>query len=321
MPPVGTRRTSFSLRSALGPLGTYLSDSNITDIFVNGELGLWLDRGKGAEKEEGWNLGVDEVKALAVSMIAAGGRHLDELNPCVDVRLAQGIRVHAVLAPISTVGPVLSIRIPRVQQVSFDDLVSWGLCSPAVQKTLHRLVAERKSVLITGPTGSGKTTLLAALMSLVPAGERIVTLEDVAELQIHHPHVISLETRQPNIEGAGGVDLERLIREALRMRPDRLVVGECRGPELRVLLSALNTGHDGGAGTVHASSLVDVPARLEALGATAGIEPRDLARQVVSAIDTVVHLGIHDGKRRIEQIGTLVLGTGGTLEVRSGISA
>lgn len=306
---------SFALRSAFGPISEYLDDPLVTDIFLNGGSGLWIDRGEGASRDLGWNRSAEEVKALAVSLIAAGGRHLDELNPCVDVRLAQGIRVHAVLAPVSTIGPVLSIRVPRVQRASLDDLVSRGLCSPAEQHALQKLIVGRKNMLITGPTGSGKTTLLAALMSLVPEQERIVTLEDVAELQIQHPHVVSLETRQSNIEGVGAIDLERLIREALRMRPNRLVVGECRGPELRVLLSALNTGHDGGAGTVHASSLVDVPARLEALAASAGIESRDLARQAVSAIDVVVHLGMCGGKRRIEHLGALKLDVRGNLEV------
>lgn len=305
---------SYALRQALGPLSAYLGDRRVTDVFVNGDRGLWVDRGHGAEPETTWALGSTELRAFATGLIAAGGRHLDELNPCVDVRLEHGIRVHAVLPPISTNGPVLSIRIPRVTERSFDDLAHSGLCSEQQASALRSLVSARKNILITGPTGSGKTTLLAALMSLASPLERILTLEDVAELQIRHPHVVSLETRQPNIEGSGGVDLERLIREALRMRPNRLVVGECRGPELRVLLSALNTGHDGGAGTLHASSLRDVPARLEALGASAAIEPRDLGRQVVSAIDVVVHLEERHGTRYIVEFGRLLLDDAGMLK-------
>lgn len=306
---------SYGLRQALGPLSTYLNDRTVTDIFVNGDRGLWVDRGQGAKRELTWSLSGTDLKNLATTLIGAGGRHLDELNPCVDVRLERGVRVHAVLPPISTIGPVLSIRIPRAGGLTFEQLAKNGLCSQQQALALQQCVATRRNLLITGPTGSGKTTLLAALMSLVSPRERILTLEDVAELQIQHPHVVSLETRQPNIEGGGAVDLERLIREALRMRPNRLVVGECRGPELRVLLSALNTGHDGGAGTLHASSLADVPARLEALGASAQIGAADLARQVVSAIDVVVHLGEDCGTRRVSQLGKLRLDDAGLLEI------
>lgn len=166
----------------------------------------------------------------------------------------------------------------------------------------------RANLLVTGSTGAGKTTLLASLLGLVPATERIVTIEDVAELRIDHPHHVRLEARQPNLEGAGGVGLARLVREALRMRPDRLVIGECRGEEVRELLTALNTGHDGGAGTVHASGLADVPARLEALGALAGMSDRAIARQVVSAIDAIIHIERgRDGIRRVTGIARPVV--------------
>jgi len=308
---------SFALRRILGSLIEYFDDESVTDVFLNGTSGLWVDRGCGAQHIREWRLEPDELKQLAVALIAAGGRHIDELNPCVDVRLEHGIRVHAVLPPISTRGVLISIRIPRAQRVSFDDLVRAGLCDVATASTLRRLVADRKNALITGPTGSGKTTLLAALMGLAPVSQRIITIEDVAELDISHPHVISLETRQASIEGGGAIDLERLMREALRMRPERLVIGECRGPELKVLLGALNTGHDGGAGTVHASSLKDIPARLEALGASAAIEPLNLARQVVSAIDAVVHLEMQDGRRRIAHLGRVQIGVDGRLQVRT----
>lgn len=308
---------SFALRRQLGPLIEHFDDEDVTDIFLNGAAGLWVDRGHGAQPVTGRQLNTAEVKQLAVSLIASGGRHLDELNPCVDVRLERGIRVHAVLPPISTQGALISIRIPRTQNQGFDELVRAGLCPEEMAAKLRALVAERKNILISGPTGSGKTTLLAALISLAPHSERIVTIEDVAELQIRHPHVISLETRQASIEGGGGIDLERLVREALRMRPERLVIGECRGPELKVLLSALNTGHDGGAGTLHASSLNDIPARLEALGASAGIDANSLARQVVSAIDAIVHLSITAGSRGISAIGKPVIGLDQRLTVHA----
>jgi pilus assembly protein CpaF len=317
-----TQTFSFALRRLLGSLLNHFDDVMVTDVFINGDSGLWVDRGHGAQKIDGWMLEPDKLRQLAVSLISAGGRHLDELNPCVDVRLEHGIRVHAVLPPISTTGALISIRIPRAQNASFDELVLSGLCDTEVASILRGLVTDRKNLLITGPTGSGKTTLLAALMALAPEHERIITIEDVAELQIQHPHVVSLETRQASIEGGGSITLERLMREALRMRPERLVIGECRGPELRVLLGALNTGHDGGAGTLHASSLRDIPARLEALGASAGIEPVNLARQVVSAIDAVVHLQYRHGQRRVAHIGRLQVGDDERLQVRSfGVSA
>ena len=181
---------------------------------------------------------------------------------------------------------------------------------------LLRAVDARSNLLITGAGGAGKTTLLAAVLANAPPDERIVVIEDVAELRIPHPHVVGLETRQPNLEGAGGVDLRRLVREALRMRPDRLVLGECRGEEVRDLLAALNTGHDGGAGTLHANSLDDVPARLEALGALAGLDDRALARQTVSAIGLVVHLERSGGLRRLGGFGRFRLDVDGRLAIR-----
>lgn len=303
----------FSLKQAFGPLLALLSDPAVTDIFVNGSAGVWVDRGSGAVRVEGIEMDARVQRKIAVDLIAAGGRHLDEMNPCVDVRLVGGIRVHAVLEPISTEGSLISVRIPRARHRSFVSLVSSGLCDEVTAKWLLALVRSRKNVLISGPTGSGKTTLLAAMMGTVSSNERILTVEDVAELQIDHPHVIGLEARQSNIEGVGEITIERLVRESLRMRPDRIVLGECRGPELRILLSALNTGHDGGAGTVHASSLADVPARLEALGASAGMSTDELARQAVSAIDAVVALKQHGTGREIEAVGRLGLGSNGSL--------
>ena len=178
-------------------------------------------------------------------------------------------------------------------------------------------VARRTNVLITGAAGTGKTTLLGAMLAEAPAGERIVLIEDVGELRVDHPHVISMEARQPNIEGAGAIGLERLVREALRMRPDRLILGECRGGEIRELLSALNTGHDGGAGTLHANSLADVPARVEALGALAGMSDTAIARQTVSAIGLVLHLELRGSARVLAESGTFALDSSGRLRIRS----
>ncbi|TFD45837.1 TadA family conjugal transfer-associated ATPase [Cryobacterium frigoriphilum] len=304
--------------SALGPLSPFAAGAGVTDLFVNGEAGLWVDRGRGAVHQPGWSSTEQALRALAVSLIARGGRHIDEATPCVDVRLADGIRVHAVLPPASSTGTLLSIRLPAARRPSFTALVAAGLCAEqagqqkpgqtsVVEQRLRRAVTNRENMLITGAAGSGKTTLLAALLAQASPAERIVVIEDVAELRIAHPHVVALECRQANLEGAGRLGLDTLLREALRMRPDRLVLGECRGGEIRELLGALNTGHDGGAGTLHANSVTDVAARLEALGALAGLGPEAVARQAVSAIQLVVHLERRGGMRRVQALGRFAL--------------
>ena len=286
-----------------GPLAPFVADPAVTDVFVNGPAHVWVDRAEGTVLQH--NIALDEgtLRDLAVRLIGLGGRHIDEATPCVDVRLHDGIRVHAVLPPISTVGTLLSIRLPRVERLGLGDLAAVGFFSSVDLATVADLVARRQNMLITGAGGSGKTTLLAALLSSAAPGDRIIAIEDVGELRVAHPHFVSLEARQANLEGAGQLGLERLVREALRMRPDRLVLGECRGAEIRELLAALNTGHDGGAGTLHANSLDDVPARIEALGALAGMSPTAIARQTVSAIGTVLHLERDRDSRRLAQIG------------------
>ena len=299
-----TPRPLVDVDTAFGALAEHCEDPRVTDIFVNGADGLFIDRGDGAERVGDWAASEREVRDLAVSLIGAGGRHLDDQSPCVDVRLSSGIRVHAVLAPISTAGTAVSIRIPRVGAVDLEALAALGTFDRMQKSWLEGLVSQRANILITGGTGTGKTTLLAALLHSVPSAERIVTIEDVAELRSAHPHHVALEARQANLEGAGSITLARLVRESLRMRPDRLVVGECRGEEVRELLSALNTGHDGGAGTLHASGLADVPARMEALGALAGMDATALARQAVSAFTVVLHLARDTaGVRRLASAG------------------
>ncbi|MBW9111318.1 TadA family conjugal transfer-associated ATPase [Microbacterium ureisolvens] len=300
----------------LEPFAAYLDDPDVTDLFVNGATGLFVDRGAGVVPAREWRATEEEVRDLAVALIGLGGRHIDDAAPCVDVRLDGGIRVHAVLPPIAPEGTVLSIRVPRLGAATLDDLQRTGMFDEDVRGRLADAIAGRANLLVSGAAGAGKTTLLAALLAEAPAHERIVTIEDVAELRIAHPHHVRLEARQPNIEGSGGIGLARLVREALRMRPDRLVVGECRGDEVRELLSALNTGHDGGAGTVHANGLHDVPARLEALGAPAGLDDRALARQTASAIGLVVHVERSaDGSRRIAGVGRPVVGGDGRLAI------
>jgi pilus assembly protein CpaF len=302
--------------AVFGALAAFVGDDLVTDVFLNPGGAVWVDRGSGAEQVD-VIIPADEARDLATRLIAAGDRHVDEATPAVDVRLGDGVRVHAVLPPLSPNGAVLSIRLPRRRPLSLSELDAAGFfgSTRGGVAEVRDLVARRANLLVTGAGGSGKTTLLGALLSAAPASERIVMVEDVAELRIDHPHVVAMEARQANLDGAGAIGLDRLVRESLRMRPDRLVVGECRGPELRELLSALNTGHDGGAGTLHANSLADVPARLEALGALAGMSMDAVARQAVSAIDAVLHVERADGVRRLAAIGRLVLDGSGRLEV------
>ena len=303
-------------RDVLGPLAAVLADTEVTDVFLNPDGCVWVDRGTGAAIEHGLRIPAGEARELAVRLVAAGGRHLDEATPCADVSLGDGIRVHGVLPPVSPRAAVLSIRVPRSEPLPLARLEDDGFFERVPRAVVTGLVARRANLLVTGAGGSGKTTLLAALLSSAPATERIVVVEDVGELRVDHPHVVRLEARQANLEGRGAIGLDRLVREALRMRPDRLVVGECRGAELRELLMALNTGHDGGAGTLHANSLADVPARLEALGVLAGWGPDALARQAVSALDAVLHVERDaTGRRRLAEVGALRLTPRGQLAV------
>lgn len=298
---------SFEAKHAFGALLPLIDDASLRDLtiqVVRGTVRIWVDRGEHMQELNGWRAPPSAVRALAVALISAGGRHIDELTPCADVRLGNGIRVHAMLPPASVGGAAISIRVPRQEAMSFHALAQQPFCDERQKAVLEGAVAKRHNLLITGSTGSGKTTVLAALIDLVPEAERVITIEDVAELQLMHDHWVALEARQANLEGVGALTLERLLREALRMRPDRIVLGECRGAELLILLSALNTGHDGGAGTLHASSLRDVPARLEALGALGGLSPQALARQVYAAIHLVIHLERdHLGQHRLAALG------------------
>ncbi|HEY2645020.1 MAG TPA: TadA family conjugal transfer-associated ATPase [Galbitalea sp.] len=301
------RRVGGRFPSEFGVLAELVADASVTDVFANGSDGVWVDRGAGLERVRGIQLDEVELRELAVRLMAQGGRHIDEASPCVDARLDGGIRVHAVLPPISPRGTLVSIRLPRTEFPSLESLDTAGFFDLVSRNTVSEMVDRRTNILFTGAAGSGKTTLLGAVLSAASPTERIIAIEDVAELRVRHPHYLSLEARQPNLEGAGGLGLDRLVREALRMRPDRLVLGECRGAELRELLTALNTGHDGGAGTLHANSLADVPARLEALGAISGMSAVAVARQTVSAIGAVVHLERTTSRRRIAAAGSFTL--------------
>ncbi|TCO17684.1 pilus assembly protein CpaF [Kribbella steppae] len=295
-------------REALGagPLDTLLSEPGITDILVNGPDEVYVDRGSGLERVLTRTGDEPAIRRLATRLAAAAGRRLDDATPYVDVRLSDGTRFHAVLSPVAAPGTCLSLRVPSRKVFTLDDLVAAGALPPAGTTVLRDLLDARLAFLISGGTGTGKTTLLNSLLSLVDPTERLVLVEDASELRPDHPHVVRLEARPPNVEGSGEISLRDLVRQALRMRPDRLVVGEVRGPEVVDLLSALNTGHEGGCGTLHANSAADVPARLEALGALAGLTRDAVHSQVASALHAVIHLTrTPDGIRRISEIQTL----------------
>lgn len=299
----------------LGPLEYLLAEDTVTDILVNGPDAVWVDGAEGLQRIGRMFRSDNEVRALAVRLVAAGGRRLDDGCPAADVRL-EGLRVHAVIPPISTGGTLLSIRIRRQRVFSLPELVHRGTVAPAMAAALTLMMQHRLNFLVSGATGTGKTTLLSTLLGLAAPHERVVLVEDAAELNPEHPHTIGLQTRHGNLEGAGVLDLAALVREALRMRPDRLVVGECRGAEVRELLAAMNTGHDGGGGTLHANSADAVPARLGALAALAGLTSDMLALQAASALDVVIHLVRDAAGRRVESLGLIELSPGGGLRVR-----
>lgn len=286
-----------------GPLDVLLATEGVTDVLVNGPDEVYLDRGGGLERASVSFTDEAQVRRLAVRLAASVGRRLDEGAPFVDARLANGVRVHAVLGVIADSGTCLSLRVPRRTAMSLPEWVAGGALHRDAAALLGRVVERRRAFLISGGTGSGKTTLLASLLGQVPPGERIVIAEDSRELAPAHPHCVRLEGRPPNAEGVGAVSLTDLVRQALRMRPDRLVVGEVRGAELVDLLMALNTGHEGGCGTIHANSAQDVPARLEALAALGGLGRAALHAQVAAALDLVVHIRrLAGGRRWVEEI-------------------
>jgi pilus assembly protein CpaF len=283
-----------------GPLEPLLALPGVTDILVNAPDQIWLDRGSGLERCSVRFADDAAVRRLAQRLAGAAGRRLDDAAPYVDAALPDGTRLHAVLPPVS-VHTTVSLRVLARRRFALDELAV-----PPVASLLRSVVAARLAVLISGGTGTGKTTLLGALLGCAGPGERLVVIEDAAELVIEHPHVVRLVTRAANTEGAGGIGLADLVRQALRMRPDRLVVGEFRGAELVDLLAALNTGHEGGAATVHANSAADVPARLAALGALGGLSAGAVTSQAISAIDVVVQLRRdRAGLRSVAEVGLL----------------
>lgn len=294
----------------LAHLDAHLRNPRTTDVLISSNAGMWVDQGEGLKRDPSWSFTEPEVRALAVELIGRGGRHIDQAHPFVDVRLPGNIRVHAVLAPVASSGTTIALRIPRTSALLWEDRVESGFMLEKQKDFLLECVERKRTVLITGGTGSGKTSLLGHLLSSVPHHERIVVIEDVTELQIDHPHVIALEARQANIEGAGGVSVEQLVPQALRMRADRLVLGECRGAEVGAVLSALNTGHAGGGLTLHANSLADVPSRVIALGYHAGMSTELVAALARGGLDVLVHLERGEHGRHIAALGEFFPGEG-----------
>ena len=299
-----------------GPLQPLLERRGVTDVLVNGPSDVFVDDGDGLSRVPVRFPDDGAVRRLAQRLAAAAGRRLDDSQPFVDARLPDGTRLHAALSPVARPGTCLSLRVPSTRTFALADMVAAGAFDARCRDLLADCVRSRAAIVISGGTGVGKTTLLAALLAEVPGDHRIVVVEDSHELDPMHPHVVWLEGRPANVEGAGLVSLRDLVRQALRMRPDRLVVGEVRGAEVVDLLAAMNTGHEGACTTLHANAVTDVPARFEALGVAAGLGRPAVHALLASSIDLVVHLVRgRDRVRRVAAIGVLHSRDDGLVEI------
>lgn len=305
--------------TGLGPLDALISDPTISDILVNGHAEVYVERG-GRLERVAVSFNDDAHLMRIINKIAsATGRRIDESSPMVDTRLADGSRVNAIIPPLALRGPVLSIRRFAVVPYTMDSLIANGTLDQAMGDFLRAMVRAKTNLLIVGGTGSGKTTLLNALSGFIPESERIITIEDAAELRLQQPHVVSLETRPANVESKGEITARELVRNALRMRPDRIVVGEVRGNEVIDMLQAMNTGHEGSMTTVHANSPADSLVRLENIIGMAGINIpyKPLRQQICAAIHAIVEIErLGDGKRRILSIQEVVGLRGDEIELR-----
>jgi pilus assembly protein CpaF len=292
----------------LGPIERYLADESITEVMINGPSQVYVERnGRLTLTDQTF---MDDASVLAVieRIVTPLGRRIDESQPYVDARLADGSRVNAIIPPLSLIGPCITIRKFANRVLTTEDFVRYGTWTPAIAAFLEACVKLRKNIIVAGGTGSGKTTLLNVLSSFIPATDRILTIEDAAELRLNQPHVVRLEARPPNIEGKGAVTIRDLVRNALRMRPDRIIVGECRGNETLDMLQAMNTGHDGSLTTVHANSPRDVISRLETMVLMSGVElpSRAIREQVASAVQIIVQEArLSDGSRKITAISEI----------------
>jgi pilus assembly protein CpaF len=302
------------LATGLGPLEPLLADPAVDEVMVNGPGEVYVERAGRVERTDVAFGGDAELMHAVERILAPLGRRVDESSPLCDARLLDGSRVNVVIPPLALSGPCLTIRRFRRRGFSLDELVENGTLPSDLATFLSACVAARAAILVSGGTGSGKTTTLNALSAAIPEGERIVTIEDAAELRLRQRHVVRLEARPPNVEGKGEVTIRRLVRNALRMRPDRIVVGEVRGAEALDMLMALNTGHEGSLTTVHANGVEDALRRVETLALMAGVGlPHAAIReQVASALDLVVHqVRTRDGARRIESVAEVVRAAGG----------
>jgi len=288
-----------------GPIDRFVRDASVTEIMVNGPDQVFIERAGLLEHTHARFADDDHVMRVIDRIVSAVGRRIDEASPMVDARLPDGSRVNAIIPPLALQGPVLTIRKFSAEALSAADLVLLGTLSPELVDVVHGAVAGKLNILISGGTGAGKTTLLNVLSGFIPDGERIISIEDAAELKLQQPHVVSLESRPANIEGQGEVRIRDLVRNALRMRPDRIIVGEVRGPETVDMLQAMNTGHEGSMTTIHANSPRDALSRVETLVLTAGVDLplRAIREQIASAFDIVVQLGrLVDGSRRVTHV-------------------
>ncbi|MDQ3155155.1 MAG: CpaF family protein [Actinomycetota bacterium] len=294
----------------LGPLQRLLNDESVTEIMVNGHEWIYVERG-GHIVDSGLKFGSEQhLRQVIERIVSKVGRRIDESSPLVDARLPDGSRVNAVIPPLAVRGSSLTIRKFSAIPLKVSDLVSFGTMSPQIAELLYSCVSARLNILISGGTGTGKTTLLNVLSSFIPADERIVTIEDAVELKLQQDHVVSLESRPANIEGKGEITIRELVKNSLRMRPDRIVVGEVRGGESLDMLQAMNTGHDGSISTLHANTPRDAVARLETLVLMAGMDLplRAIRDQIASAVNLIVQISrLRDGTRRITHV-TEVLG-------------
>jgi pilus assembly protein CpaF len=288
-----------------GPIDRYLKDNDVTEVMVNGPHSIYVERSGKIETVPAQFVDEDHLRRIIDKIVAQVGRRIDEATPMVDARLPDGSRVNAVVHPLAIGGPFLTIRKFAADPYTIEDLIGFGTMSPATARFLEACVVGRLNVIVSGGTGTGKTTTLNVLSSFIPDDERIVTIEDAKELQLNQDHVLSMEARPPNIEGRGQVTIRDLVRNSLRMRPDRIVVGEVRGGEALDMLQAMNTGHDGSITTVHANSPRDSLSRLETLVLMAGVDlpVRAIREQVAGAVNLVIQQArLKDGSRRITAI-------------------